>query len=271
MIAVLLTLFLGTTLVLSLLTYTLFCYEESNQSGKPLPPFLALAAQTFLRSAVSETAILILHPLGFYPRLWKGATEGKDLVVLAHGLFHNQSAWILFRSWLHGRGFSTACLSYASWGTQWDETVAGVREDLKSLLARHPNRDVHLIGHSMGGLLLWSALAQLEDRDSARIKSLITMGTPFAGSKLSPFALTSLGRYLGYEGETVRRVAALPLPTHVRRLALHSPADNMVLPNAALRCTAPGWNETRTGPVSHVAMLHSREVFREVARWIDRD
>lgn len=271
MIVFLLTLFLGTTLVLSLLTYTLFCYEESNQSGQPLPPFLGLAAKTFLRSAVSETVILILHPLGLYPRLWKDATEGKDLVVLAHGLFHNQSAWVLFRRWLHGRGFSTACLSYASWGAQWDETVARMRGDLTSLLARHPDRDVHLVGHSMGGLLLWSALAQLEDTDSVRIKSLVTMGTPFAGSKLSPFALTSLGRYLGYKGETVRRVTALPLPAHVRRLALHSPADNMVLPNSALRCAAPGWNETRTGPVSHVAMLHSREVFREVARWIDRE
>ena len=271
MITFLLTLFAGTTLVLSLLTYTLFCYEESNQSGKPLPPFLALAAQTFLRSVVSETVILILHPLGLYPRLWKEPTAGRDLVVLTHGLFHNQSAWVLFRRWLRRHGFSTACLSYASWGTQWDETVARVREDIKSLLDRHPDRDVHLIGHSMGGLLLWSALAQLEDRDSVRIKSLVTMGTPFAGSKLSPFALTSLGRYLGYEGETVGRVTTLPLPGHVRRLALHSPADNMVLPNAALRCTAPGWSETQTGPVSHVAMLHSREVFREVAGWITID
>jgi len=127
---------------------------------------------------------------------------------------------------------------------------------------------VHLVGHSMGGLLLWSALAELEDKDSCRIKSLVTMGTPFAGSKLSPFGLSSLGRYLGYEGETVRRVSGLPLPAHVQRLALYSPTDNMVLPNAALRCKAPGWHELETTPVSHVAMLHSRKVFREGQRWI---
>lgn len=271
MIMFLLSLVLVTTLILSLLTYTLFCYEESNQSGKPLPPFLALAAQTFLRSVASEIVILILHPLGLYPRLWKNPTNGRDLVVLVHGLFHNQSAWVLFRRWLHGRGFSTACLSYGSWGRQWDETVAIVRDDVKDLLTRHPDRDVHLVGHSMGGLLLWEALTQLEDTDRRRIRSLVTMGTPFAGSKLSPFALSSLGRYLEYRGETVRRVTNLPLPAHVRRLALHSPADNMVLPNSALSCGAPGWSEKQTGPVSHVAMLHSRAVFLEVERWIRTD
>jgi pimeloyl-ACP methyl ester carboxylesterase len=271
MITFLLSVILAITLLLALLTYTLFCYEESNQSGKPLGPFLALAAKTTLRSIASEILILILHPVGLWPRLWKEPTEGKALVILVHGLFHNQSAWVLFRRWLHARGFGAACLSYASWGAQWDETVDAVREDIKNLLARHPDRDVHLVGHSMGGLLLWSALAQLEDKDNGRIKTLVTMGTPFAGSKLSPFALTSLGRYLDFEGQTVRHVTDLPLPAHVRRLALHSPADNMVLPNTALRCSAPGWCEKQTGPVSHVAMLHSREVFREVADWIERD
>ncbi len=271
MIMFLLTVVLAVTFVLALLTNTLFCYEESNQTGKPLGPFVVLAGKTTLRSIASETLILVLHPLGLWPRLWQEPTKGKALVILVHGLFHNQSAWTLFRRWLRAHGFGTACLSYASWGRQWDETVAALSGELKSLLARHPGRDVHLVGHSMGGLLLWSALAQLEAKDCERIKSLVTMGTPFAGSKLSPFALSSLGRYLGYEGQTVRHVTSLPLPAHVRLLALRSPADNMVLPNSALRCKAPGWNEVQTEPVSHVAMLHSRQVFREVAGWIGRD
>lgn len=271
MITVLLTFILGAALLLALLTYTLFCYEESNQSGKPVGPFLALAAKTTLRSIASEILILVLHPAGLWPGLWKEPTKGRALVVLAHGLFHNQSAWVLFRRWLHARGFGTACLSYASWGRQWDETVNDVRDDLKSLLAAHPDQDVHLVGHSMGGLLLWAALARLDEADSRRIKTLVTMGTPFAGSKLSPFALSSLGRYLGYAGQTVRQVTSLPLPAHVRRLALYSLADNMVLPNTALRCTAPGWCEKQTGPVSHVAMVHSGVVFRDVVEWIEKE
>jgi pimeloyl-ACP methyl ester carboxylesterase len=251
--------------IVTLLTYTLYCYEETNRAGRPLAPFLALAARTALRSVLSEMAIVALHPLGMWPGLWSRPTAGGPLVVLVHGLFHNQGAWILFRHRLHAQGYGTACFRYSSWGAGWDETVASLGAYLTGILEENPDREVHLVGHSLGGLLLRCALAEVPDR---RIRSLVTLGTPFGGSKLSPFALNSLGRHLGYEAETVTRVAAMPTPGHVRCLALHSPADNMVLPNSALRCGLDGWEERQTRPVSHVAMLHARHVFDEALGWL---
>ena len=252
--------------IVTLLTYTLFCYEETNQSGRPLGPFLALASRTALRSVASELAIVALHPIGLWPGLWSRPTAGRPLVILVHGLFHNPGAWALFRRRLHARGFATACFGYASWGTDWDSTVANLRQYLKDTLPADPQQDVHLVGHSMGGLLLRCALADLGE---PRIRTLVTLGTPFEGSKLSPFALSSLGRYLGHRGETVARVAALPTPGSVRCLALRSPADNMVLPNSALRCGLTGWEERETSPVSHVAMLHAGNVFEEAVAWME--
>jgi hypothetical protein len=251
--------------IVTLLSYTLYCYEETNQSGLSLGPYLAMAARTAVRSVVSELVIVALHPVGLWPGLWSRPTAGRPVVILVHGLFHNPGAWTLFRRRLHSRGFATACFGYASWGADWDGTVENLKRYLKDTMAADPHQDVHLVGHSMGGLLLRCALADL---DEPRIRTLVTMGTPFKGSKLSPFALSSLGRYLGHNGETVTRVAALPTPAGVRCLALRSPADNMVLPNSALRCGLPDWEERETPPVSHVAMLHSGEVFEETAAWI---
>lgn len=267
MIALLLTIVVGFTLLLTLLTYTLYCYEECNRTGRPLSRILPLAARTSLRSIVSEMLIIVLHPTGLWPGLWSRPTRGKDLVVLVHGLFHNPSAWVLFRRRLQAHGHATACFGYASWGADWDEIVGKLRSYLHDLLRTDPEREVHLVGHSLGGLLLCAALDGMED--AWRIRSLVTLGAPFRGSKLSPFALSSLGRYLGYDGEAADRLAAVRLPEHVRRLALRSPADNMVLPNSALRCPLPGWEERECPPVSHVAMLHSASVSREVQDWID--
>lgn len=267
MITFLLTLVVATVLLVTLLTFTIFCYEETNRTGQPLGRFLALAGRTVARSIVSECLIVVLHPMGLWPGLWSAPTEGKSLVVLVHGLFHNPGAWVLFRRRLRARGHGAACFGYASWGTEWETAVEGLRAYLDDLLRAHPGRDVHLVGHSMGGLLLRAALPKLAD-DRA-VRSLVTLGTPYGGSKLSPFALTSLGRYLGHKGETVRAVAALPVPPHIRYLALRSPADNMVLPNDALRCGLPGCEERETAPVSHVAMIHSRSVFEEVLGWIE--
>jgi len=250
-----------------LLTYTLFCYEETNQSGRPLGHYLRLAARTALRSAASEALIILLHPLGLRKGLWSRPEGDGALVVLVHGLFHNQGAWVVARRRLMARGLAPACFAYASWGADWEPTVERLAAYLQQLLRDHPGRAVHLVGHSMGGLLLREALAQLPD--SGAIRTLTTLGTPFGGSKLSPFALTSLGRHLTYGGDNVRRIAALPAPAHVRALALSSPADNMVLPNSALRCGLPGWTERQTRPVSHVAMLHDGEVLCAVLDWVE--
>jgi triacylglycerol esterase/lipase EstA (alpha/beta hydrolase family) len=266
MIAVLLTLLVASTLIVTLLTYTLFCYEEANRTKAPLSRYLSLAARTALGSFASETLILLLHPMGLWPGLWRNPTRGQGLVVMVHGLFHNPSAWILARHRLQAQGLATACFSYPCWNTDWDTTVLNLKNYLDELVRSHPGQNIHLLGHSMGGLLLCAALPQVEDARSVR--SLITLGTPYGGSKLAPFALGSLGRFLRPEQDTMARATAQPIPAHVRCLALRSPADNMVLPNTALLCPLPGWTERETGPVSHVAMLHSKKVFQEVADWI---
>ncbi len=266
MIAVLLTLLVAVPLVATLLTYTLFCYEEANRTKAPLSRYLGLAARTALGSFVSEMLILILHPMGLWPGLWRKPTRGQGLVVMVHGLFHNPGAWSLARRRLHALGLGTACFSYSSWNTDWDSTVANLKNYLDELARTHPDQDIHLLGHSMGGLLLCAALPQVAD--AGHMRSLVTLGTPYGGSKLAPFALNSLGRFLRPERDTMARATAQPIPAHVRCLALRSPADNMVLPNTALLCPLPGWTERETGPVSHVAMLHNKDVFQEVAGWI---
>lgn len=266
MIALLVTLLISFTLIVTLLTYTLFCYEEANRTQAPLTRFLSLALRTALGSFFSEMLILVLHPVGLWPGLWRKPTQGQGLVVMVHGLFHNPGAWIMARRRLHALGLGTAFFSYPSWNTDWDSTVANLKNYLDEVIQSHPDQDIHLLGHSMGGLLLCAALPQVANADPVR--SLVTLGTPFGGSKLAPFALNSLGRYLRPEMDTMARATAHSIPAHVRCLALRSPADNMVLPNTALLCPLPGCTQRETGPVSHVAMLHNKDVFQEVAGWI---
>lgn len=244
----------------------LFCYEESNRTGQPVIPLLRLCLRVAPRGIAAQAAVCCLFPLGLWADLWRRPTNGKDLVIMVHGLFHNAGAWISFRRRFHAKGYATACFSYASWGTDLEEITRELQEYLREMAERNPGRNIHLIGHSLGGLLLRASLGGMDVPKNVR--SLITLGTPFGGSKLAPFALHSLGRYLHYNGEAIRRLAALPHPAHVRALALRSPADYMVLPGDALRCAVPGWREKETAPVGHVAMLYAGSVFEETEQWI---
>ncbi|NCD24219.1 MAG: alpha/beta fold hydrolase [Deltaproteobacteria bacterium] len=259
---------LGIPALATLLTYTLFCYEEANRTGQDLGYFLKLGSLAAIRSALSEALVLALHPLGLWPGLWRDAQPGTaPVVVMVHGLFHNPSAWILFRRWFHARGFATACIGYSSWGAaDLDQTIANVRQRVERIRQEHPGREIHLLGHSLGGLLLRAAVAELSC--CPEIKTLTTLGAPFQGSKLAPFAMHSLGRFIWHESPTIRHLAALPFPKSIQGLALWSRADNMVLPTSALRCPIPGWKNQKTADISHIAMLHSREIFEETLRTI---
>ena len=261
-----LTLIFGVSVLGTLISSALFCYEESTRTGKPAMPLLNLCLRAAPLGILSQAAMFCLYPLGLWPGLWSRPTSGKDLVVMVHGLFHNAGAWALFRHRLHSKGYATACFSYSSWGTELEEVVRNLQEYLRDLAARNPGRNIHLVGHSLGGLLLRAALGSMETPENVR--SVVTLGAPFGGSKLSPFAFQSLGRYLQYDGETVRRLAALPHPGHVRALALYSPVDGQVLPGDALHCSAPGWVEKETAPVSHVSMLYAESVFEDAKRWM---
>lgn len=248
-------------LLSTILSYTLFLYEESNRTGEPLKNFRKPVLTAIRRSFVNDTMIFwLLFPGLLLTRRWRKPTPGQDLVILVHGLFHNPSAWLHFRRWFKHNDFSTVCLHYSSWRTDFDSVSIRVRQDIESLAAAYPERRIHLVGHSLGGLVLRTVLGQMAHIPES-IQTLTTIGTPFNGSKLSPFALSSLGRYLTCNGETVRASAALPWPHGIRGLALYSPTDNLVLPASSLTQTPAGWTTQLTRSVSHPGMLYDRSIF----------
>lgn len=263
MIITVLTIVIIFGIISTLLTYTLFCYEETNRTGLSVTIFTKIALRAAFKSILSEIIIIILHPIGFLPRLWnKPHLEESPIVILVHGLFHNPSAWIMFRKWFHANGMDTACFRYESWGkSELRDTIDELKIYLQHIQEEYPERDIHLVGHSLGGLLLRAALSE---QSNPKIKSLTTLGTPFNGSKLAPFSLQSLGRFIWYESTTIRNISNMPFPAKIQGLALWSQADNMVLPSSSLWCNIKGWENRQILDVSHIAMLHSRRVFAEV-------
>lgn len=266
MITLILVFLISVPLVVNLLTYTLYCYEESNQNNEPIGQLLVAVLRTVANSFIYECIILALHPLGLWPSLWSKPRPGRPIVVLVHGLFHNQSGWLLFQHWFHAQGYTVACFGYPSWRTDLKTVETNLQNFLKQILTDHPDQPVHLVGHSLGGLLLRGSLSNISG--GQQIKTLTTLGTPYQGSKLAPFALNSLGRYLKFQGETIQEIASRPFPRHVRLLAIKVPVDNMVLPQTALNCNLTDYTEHITRPISHIGMLYSKQIFSSVLSWI---
>ena len=247
----------------SLVTYSFFWYENAWSAG--LAPdggtkLRWMVLSGLLSSIASVFFIFICYPLGAIGRLWapKDVHAGKPVIILTHGLYHNASAWLLFRRHLRKAGFKNIfVMNYLSFFTSIEQTLKQLEEFISHARQRVPDQPVYLIGHSLGGLL--SRFYSEQSRGEAIPAAVITLGTPHQGSKVAAFGLGRLASSLLYRGPVfTERESLRPEGLPCTGVALFSPVDNMVLPFEALKAPYPGWVYYQTGPLSHTAMLYSK-------------
>lgn len=186
-------------------------------------------------------------------------------VLLLHGLYHNRSAWNVFRARLGRAGFGNVrAFSYNSWRGGLDDKLEEVRRELRRTMAANPGKGVHLVGHSLGGVILRIVSGEDEFRD--RVAGLATLGSPFGGSDLALLGVGRVARSLMPGGEVCRKLRTLK-DTPAPKLAIISPVDDFVFPYGCLE-PGGGWRRENVAPMAHVWMLYSPSVCRVVISFL---
>lgn len=254
------------------LSYTIFYYELANQSqtfftsARPRPVWRDLFAGVG-SCVASLMRIILTYPLGWFaPRhLRAKPTPGEPVVVCLHGIYHNPAAFLVLRPALVRAGFRHILApGYASLDGDF-ETVAA---RLLAVLRREipPKAPLVLIGHSLGGLFARRLMA--EPDIAARVRAVVTLGSPHRGSKLAALSAGRLGRSLRPCAGLTERLAALPDPSGAALLALVSPVDNMVIPLDGLEIRRPTWRVETTPAVSHETMLYHPAVLARLVAFV---
>ena len=123
----------------------------------------------------------------------------SELVILAHGLWMSGLELGVLRHRLEKEhGFSTIQYSYASVTESMADHVCGLRE----LAQKQTCERLHLVGHSMGGLVIYNLLESTDDLIPGRA---VLMGAPVQGSCVAAgIARWPLGRIaLGCARESI--------------------------------------------------------------------
>ncbi|MDO9631627.1 MAG: hypothetical protein Q7I92_07005 [Humidesulfovibrio sp.] len=276
-------LILLTALVLGvpILSYALFLRENARAGLLPRVRDLcggrlfAPLARAVFNSAWSIALVIVAYPLGWLPERRPQAPDlgGLPPVILTHGLYHNASAWFLFRRRLRQAGFKDVrTYAYASFFQSFTSIAEGLAHAAQEAANASPTGTVLLVGHSLGGIVVRTAGASEALR--GRVGGIVTLGTPHQGSNLAGLlAVGRLGRGLTANGEVlecVRGLSICPGPA----LSLYSPVDSMVLPLSGLlldeREREAGWTEECLPPMSHVGMLYDRRVAEICVRFLLR-
>jgi pimeloyl-ACP methyl ester carboxylesterase len=104
----------------------------------------------------------------------EGQTQ-QPAIALVHGLWNRGWTMMAMAKRLKARGHNVSVYSYSTRSDNLDGHANGLRAFLKTI----KSEQVHLVGHSMGGLVILNMLSRFDDLPPGRI---VLMGTPVKGS-----------------------------------------------------------------------------------------
>jgi triacylglycerol lipase len=194
---------------------------------------------------------------GLQPVREQAASTARP-VLLVHGFGGTKSSWTHLAKTLTARGLTFDAVTYAPFGTSVERLADRLAVDVERMLSQTGADKVHLVGHSLGGVVIAQALAG--GRLRRKVDTVITLGAPFGGSPwahMLPFG--ALIRALREDSPLLRRLASAPAPDGVRWLAVTAALD-MIVPG--VRSVPPHAHaETVTvGGIGHLGMLLSDQV-----------
>jgi triacylglycerol esterase/lipase EstA (alpha/beta hydrolase family) len=255
-----------TVLIFVLLSYTIFLYEKSNRDNFRIKDMVTVGNLwlTFRILAFEYLSLLVtvvLWPFGFI-NLAESSADGETQtpVLFLHGLFLNKSCWTVMKLRLKLLGVTN--LHTINLPATRDVETLTEKVALKVDTLRHTYKceKVHLVGHSMGGVIARNFVQIRGGAD--KVEQCIIIGAPNKGSKLSPFAVMKLSEAIMPGSEFLANLNSKTLPGKVNLTNIYSRHDNMVIPHDSAELNK-GTNIELSGR-GHNVLLYDNTVLKHV-------
>lgn len=194
----------------------------------PIPPLLGTSVPT-LRGTVTETLAtlreVVLMPRDLVPVVPAQVTHADDVVVLVHGFFASAGVFRPMKREL----VRDAKAKVASFTHAPGMTLPRIARSLAKLVERIPHgARIHLVGHSLGGLVARWYVQELGGHH--RIAQTISLGSPFGGTERArPFRVL-VGADLCRTSPTLARLRARAHEHDVPHTSIVGATDAVVVP-----------------------------------------
>jgi pimeloyl-ACP methyl ester carboxylesterase len=150
-------------------------------------------------------------------------------ILLVHGMADNRSVFTLLRRGLRRRGFGrVTTVNYSPLTADIRVAAARLAQEVEALVVETGYERVHIVGHSMGGLIARYYVTRLGGDE--RVHTLVTLGTPHQGTYAAYGWPSELCRQLR-PGSGLMRELRQPVPgCRTRFVAYWSDLDQLVFP-----------------------------------------
>jgi pimeloyl-ACP methyl ester carboxylesterase len=213
-----------------------------------------------VRESIARSLFWILRPLGVISsapvRVPVPDGPERPPVLLVSGSSINRAALMFLRSFLTHRGIAWAwSVDVAHDRTGIVEAAQKLEGSVQRLCEASGVRAVDVVAYGSGGLVAAWYARHLDGE--GRIRRLVTIGTPWRGTRLSVFRRGRLGEELAYNAHLLDDLVPA-IPT----VSIWSPDDPTVVPSTSACPTAV--QSVEIEGAGHADMLVSARVYRAV-------
>ena len=210
------------------------------------------------------------HSLEGLPPAQRGLLVGDVVaagtpIVLVHGVMDNRSIFTVLRRGLHRRGFgSTYALNYSPLTDDIRSVAVRLGDLVEEVCEETGHEQVHVIGHSMGGLI-GRYLVQRLGGDQ-RVHTLVTLGTPHQGTLPAHLVPITVARQMRIGGDLMTEFEEPAPGCQTRILAVWSDIDQLVIPQPNAQVIHPDLNARNmlVRGVGHLSLPVDGRVVREI-------
>ncbi|MEO5745799.1 MAG: alpha/beta fold hydrolase [Terracoccus sp.] len=176
-------------------------------------------------------------------------------ILLVHGMVDNRSIFTVLRRGLKRRGFGRIeTINYSIFTGDIRVAAAQLGQEVERLVEETGYERIHVIGHSMGGLIARYYVTRLGGDE--HVHTLVTLGTPHQGSYLAYLWNNSLTRQLRPGSALLTELAGPVRDCKTRFIAYSSDLDQVVVPGrfAALRHESLNVHNISLHGVGHMSL-----------------
>lgn len=187
-------------------------------------------------------------------------------IILIHGVIDNRSIFTVLRRALRGRGFGrTYALNYSPLTDDIADVAGRLRTLIEEVCEQTGYERVHIIGHSMGGLIARYYVQRLGG--DAHVHTVCTLGSPHDGTTPARFVPWPVIRQMRPDSDLLDELRE-PAPTcRTRFIAIWSDLDQLVLPQRNARIQHPDLRARNVliRGIGHMSLPVDRRVVHEIS------
>ena len=187
-------------------------------------------------------------------------------ILLVHGMVDNRAIFAVLKRRLRRHGFGrVVTINYSPVTNDIRQAARDLAAEVEALVAQTGYERIHLVGHSLGGLIARYYVQRLGGDE--RVHTLVTLGSPHAGTLAAHLLPVRLCRQLRPGSDLFAELAEPAERCRTRFVAYWSDLDQLILPhaNARLEHLDLSVRNVRVHGVGHMSLPLDGQVVHEIS------